>query len=226
MRKCYIGCYELRLRYCTDLQITDARKQLLLGSQEIQTEKILRPLLRATGRHQITLLHRFTDNSARKQLLGSLEVQTEKILRQLFRTAGRHQITLLHRFTDNIYAQTATWNPGNSDWENITSPVENYRFLTIRTDSYFEGWHFAMRKCYIGCYELRLRCCTDLQITDARKQLLGSLEVQTEKMLCRLLRTAGSSRWGRSNILVAIMSCHQSALLYRFTDDRYAQTAT
>ncbi|KRY63161.1 hypothetical protein T4D_13641 [Trichinella pseudospiralis] len=25
------------------------------------------------GRHQITLLHRFTDNSARKQLLGSLE---------------------------------------------------------------------------------------------------------------------------------------------------------
>ncbi|KRY62696.1 hypothetical protein T4D_532 [Trichinella pseudospiralis] len=48
MRKCYIGCYELRLRYCTDLQITDARKQLL-RSLEIQTEKILRPLLRATG---------------------------------------------------------------------------------------------------------------------------------------------------------------------------------
>ncbi|KRY77316.1 hypothetical protein T4B_13117 [Trichinella pseudospiralis] len=58
----------------------------------------------------------------------------------------------------------------------------------------FEGWHFGLRKCYIGCYELRLRCCTDLQITDARKQLLGSLEIQTEKILRPLLRTTGSSR--------------------------------
>ncbi|KRY00123.1 hypothetical protein T4E_8836 [Trichinella pseudospiralis] len=44
------------------------------------------------GRHQITLLHRFTDNSARKQLLGSLEVQTEKILRRLLRTTGSSRL--------------------------------------------------------------------------------------------------------------------------------------
>ncbi|KRY67519.1 hypothetical protein T4D_4799 [Trichinella pseudospiralis] len=74
------------------------------------------------------------------------------------------------------------------------SAVENCRFLTIRTDSYLEGWHFGLRKCYIGCYELRLRCCTDLQITDTRKQLLGILEIQTGKILRPLLRTTGSSR--------------------------------
>ncbi|KRY94011.1 hypothetical protein T4B_8346 [Trichinella pseudospiralis] len=46
----------------------------------------------------------------------------------------------------------------------------------------------------MNCAGIRLRYCTDLQITDARKQLLGSLEIQTEKILRPLLRTTGSSR--------------------------------